>query len=95
MFNKGERPYIEMNIVWVTDATILLYELETGLKLIQLITCLQKGVLNNNSNVFRHSVTIESTSNNDIYALFNRLEFFLRSTKFGFVVWYHTVGDFK
>lgn len=57
--------------------------------------CLQIGVLNNNSNVLWHSVTIESTSNNNIYALFNRLESFRRSTKFGFVVWYHTVGDFK
>lgn len=65
-----------MNSGWVTDATILLYELKTGYKLIQLMMCLQIGVLNNNSNVLRHSVTIESTTNNGIYALFNRLESF-------------------
>lgn len=61
-----------MNICWVTDATILLYKLKTGSKFIQFMMCLQIGVLNNNSNDLRHSVTIESASNKDIYSLFNQ-----------------------
>lgn len=68
MFSKG----LTLKLILVG----LLYEFKADSKLIQLMMCLQIGVLNNNSNVFRHSVTIESTSNNDIYALFNRLESF-------------------